>query len=118
MSKLVFSNWRVEDFDYADIDGELLVGLDFGFVADPTAIVCSLLDEENKKLYIFEESVEKGLLNNQIAQRLQDMGYSKSTIIADSAEQKSIEEIKRLGIYRIKPATKGQGSVLQGIQQL
>ena len=44
-------------------------------------------------------------------------GFAKSSIIADSAEQKSIEEIKREGISRIKPATKGQGSILQGIQK-
>ena len=46
------------------------------------------------------------------------MGFSKSLIIADSAEQKSIDEIKRLGISRIKPCVKGQGSILQGIQKL
>lgn len=46
------------------------------------------------------------------------MGFAKSIIIADSAENKSIEEIKRAGISRIKPSVKGQGSVLQGIQKL
>ena len=61
---------------------------------------------------------QKGLLNNQIADLLSGMGFAKSTIIADSAEMKSIEEIKRLGIRRIRPAVKGQGSVLQGIQKL
>ena len=46
------------------------------------------------------------------------MGFAKSIICADSAEQKSIDEIKRLGISRIKPCVKGKGSVLQGIQKL
>jgi phage terminase large subunit len=45
-------------------------------------------------------------------------GYGKELIKADSAEQKSIEEIKRQGVTRIKAATKGKGSVLQGIQKL
>ena len=45
-------------------------------------------------------------------------GYGKEVIIADSAEQKSIEEIKRAGVVRIKPAEKGKGSILQGIQKL
>ena len=58
------------------------------------------------------------MLNDAIAQMIVDKGYGKSTIIADSAEQKSIEEIKRKGIYRIKPAVKGGGSIVQGIQQL
>lgn len=95
-----------------------MVGLDFGFSADPTAIVESLLDEENKKLYVIREFVRTGMVNSEIATQLDLMGLSKSTIIADSAEQKSIEEIKRAGIRRIAPATKGQGSINQGIQKL
>ena len=49
---------------------------------------------------------------------LEELGYSKSVIIADSAEQKSIEEVKNFGISRIKPAKKGKGSIIQGIQKL
>ena len=115
---LVFDNWKIEEFDHTKIKGELLVGLDFGYVNDPTALICSILDEQNKKLYIFDEHCQKGMLNDAIAQMITNKGYSKSTIIADSAEQKSIEEIKRKGIYRIKPAVKGGGSIVQGIQQL
>ena len=59
-----------------------------------------------------------GLLNNQIATVITDLGFSKSTIIADSAEVKSIEELRRDGLHRIYPAVKGQGSILQGIQKL
>ena len=115
---LVFDNWKIDEFDHTKIKGELLVGLDFGYVNDPTALICSILDEQNKKLYIFDEHCQKGMLNDAIAQMIVDKGYGKSTIIADSAEQKSIEEIKRKGIYRIKPAVKGGGSIVQGIQQL
>lgn len=115
---LIFDNWKVKEFDHTKIKGELLIGLDFGYVNDPTALVCSILDEQNKKLYIFDEHCQKGMLNDAIAQMIVNKGYGKSTIIADSAEQKSIEEIKRKGIYRIKPATKGGGSIVQGIQQL
>ena len=115
---LVFENWRVEAFDYKSLEGEVLVGLDFGFTNDPTAIISSIKDDENKLIYIFDEHFQKGLLNNQIADILLNKGYRKSVIIADSAEQKSIEEIKKAGVRRIKSAIKGQGSVLQGIQKL
>ena len=118
LNKLVFDYWKVEPVDITQIDGTLLCGLDFGFVNDPTAFVCSLLDEKNKKLYVYQEFFQKGLLNDQIAKVIKEMGYAKSAIVADSAEQKSIEEIKKYGIYRIKPAVKGQGSILQGIQKL
>ena len=46
------------------------------------------------------------------------MGYRKSIIMADSREQKSIEEIKRLGVVNIRPCAKGKGSVLTGIDKL
>lgn len=118
LDKLVFDYWRVAPVDLDKIDGVLLCGLDFGYVNDPTAFICSLLDEENKKIYVFQEMFEKGLLNDEIAKRIKDLGFAKSSIIADSAENKSIEEIKKLGIPRIKPAVKGQGSILQGIQKL
>lgn len=87
-------------------------------IADPTALISSILDEENKKIYVFDEVYKKGLLNNQIAEMIIERGLAKSTIIADSAEQKSIAEIKRDGVRRIKPATKGAGSIMQGIQKL
>ena len=92
--------------------------MDFGFVNDETAIVESLLDEENKELYVIREFCQTGLLNTDIAAQLKKMGLQKSTIIADSAEQKSIEEIKKCGIPHIKASVKGQGSINQGIQQL
>ena len=97
---------------------ELLLGVDFGYVNDPSVIICSLLDEENKKIYVYTELYQTGLLNNEIAEKLKLMGVEKSLIIADGAEMKSIDEIKKLGIRRIKRATKGAGSVLQGIQKL
>lgn len=115
---LIFDNWCIESFNHVKINGELLIGLDFGFVNDPTVLLSSLLVESEKRIYIFNEVYVKGLLNNEIANIIKDKGLSKSTIIADSAEQKSIEEIRRSGIQRIKPAVKGQGSILQGIQKL
>lgn len=121
LSKQVFTNYRSEELDIDELRSrnlQHLVGLDFGFVNDPTAIVDCLLDEDNSKLYVIREFYQTGLLNSEIAAQLKRMGLSKSTIIADSAEQKSIEEIKRAGISRIKPSVKGQGSVMQGIQKL
>lgn len=121
LSKQVFTNYLSEDLDIKDLLTKgytHLVGLDFGYVADPTAIVESLLDEDNKKIYVIREFYQTGLLNDQIATQLKLMGLDKSTIIADSAEQKSIEEIRRQGIRRIQPSVKGQGSINQGIQKL
>lgn len=121
LSKQVYTDWSVEDIDYDSIRKKNLTrlcGLDFGYTADPTAIVDALLDEESKTIYVVQEFYQTGLLNNEIAEQLKAMGMGKTLIYADSAEQKSIEEIKREGISRIKPCQKGKGSILQGIQKL
>ena len=54
--------------------------------------------------------------NKDIANMIKYKGYSKEKIIADSSEPKSIDDIKRQGIYRIKGAKKGKDSILNGIQ--
>ena len=90
-------------------------GLDYGFINDPSALMHIKLDMKNKTLYVMDEFVKKGLLNNQLAQVIKDMGYSKEVITADSAEKKSIAEMKRDGITRIRPSVKGPDSIRQGI---
>ena len=93
-------------------------GLDFGYVNDPSAFTHTKIDMKNKVIYVIDEFVKKGLLNNELAQVIKDMGYSKEVITADSAEKKSIAEMRRDGIYRIRPALKGPDSIIQGIQFL
>lgn len=117
LDKLIYTNWRQSD-EEVPADLPILLGLDFGYIADETAFVVSRIDEANKKIYVIDEVYQKGLLNNEIANIIKYKGYAKEVIIADAAEQKSIAEIKREGVLRIKPAVKGQGSVLQGIQKL
>ena len=118
LDKLVFNNWKSEEFNYADIKGELLVGLDFGFINDISALVASIIDEPNKRIYIFREWGDTGKTNQELARIIESLGFSKSIIIADSAEKKSIEEIKRAGINRIRASVKGPDSIMHGIQQL
>jgi len=92
-------------------------GMDFGFSNDPTTLVrCIVRGDE---LYSQELIYEKGLTNNDIAQRLEALGVRKNfdEIWADSAEPKSIEEISQYG-FNIKPAPKGPGSVEYGHQRV
>lgn len=121
LDKLVFPHFDVTRLD-KDNDKlrplKSLFGLDFGFVNDPSAFIHVKVDEKNQTLYLMEEYVRKGLLNNEIAAAIQQMGYSKEVITADVAEQKSIAEIKRDGVTRIRPAKKGPDSIIQGISFL
>ena len=118
LDKLVYNNWQSIEFDYTKIQGKRCLGLDFGYTNDPTALTCSIVDDENKRLYVYQTWGGTGYLNDQIAKKLIELGYGRSTIIADSAEVKSIDEIKLAGVRRILPATKGPGSILQGIQRV
>ena len=106
----IYKDWQIID----DIPHEARLeryGLDFGYTNDPSAIVA--LYYYNGGFIIDEVLYQKGLHNKQIADTLNTL--PKALTIADSAEPKSIDEIRQYGI-NIIPATKGQGSVLQGIQ--
>lgn len=118
LDKLIYTNWQKMDFDYSKIKGDLIVGLDFGYTNDPTALVASIVSKSENRIYIFKEWGGRGLLNDKIAKGIKDLGLIKSPIIADSAEPKSIDELKRHGVYRVRPSVKGQGSILQGIQRV
>lgn len=119
LDKLVYTNWRKGECD-PDIAKNLplLVGLDWGYTNDPTALVASYLDEDNKVIYIFKEWGGTGKGNADIANAIKNLGFAKSTIIADSAEPKSLDELRKLGIMRIKASVKGADSILHGIQKL
>ena len=91
-------------------------GLDFGYVNDPSALVWGRYDRRGGRVFITGEYVGSGLLNDKIADAIKRLGLAKERIIADSAEQKSIEEIRLLGVPRIRPSRKGPDSVLHGIQ--
>lgn len=115
---LIFHNWKVQEFNNEDIEGSLLVGLDFGFVNDISALVASILVESEKRIYIFKEYGATNKTNADLVNIITSLGFNKSVIIADSAEPKSIAEIKAGGIQKIKACTKGQDSIIHGIQKL
>jgi len=88
-------------------------GLDFGYSIDPT--VLEDIYEYNGGYIIDERLYQKGLSNKGIADFIKNLSDSEVLVIADSAEPKSIDEIASYGV-NIIGATKGQGSVNQGIQ--
>lgn len=120
LGHLVFKNFKVEEIPDEDKKcfDRLKIGLDFGFTNDPTAIPVTYYHKPTKTIYVFDELYETGLTNDVIAERIHQMGISNQVITADSAENKSIAEIKRLGVPNIKPAKKGKDSIQFGIQWL
>lgn len=119
LDKLVFPNKTIRIISDEECKDLLFwVGMDFGYTNDPTAINWGYCDIINKKLLIKGEYDRTGMTNDVIAQTIINLGLSKERVIADSAEPKSIAEIKRLGISRIKAAVKGPDSVKNGIDRL
>ena len=119
---LVYSNFEELDFNIEDIKKRPNVksafGLDFGYTNDPTAFIASLIDLDNMEIFIFDEHYQKAMSNKDIANMIKYKGYSKERIVGDSSEPKSIDDIKRQGIYRLKGARKGKDSILNGIQYI
>ena len=113
---LVYENWKEEVFTLSDIRNCITVaGLDFGYTNDPSALFIGFLDQKGKKLYVWDEMYEKGMSNKRIFDEITRLGYAKERITADSAEPKSIDELKGYGL-RIAGAKKGKDSILNGIQ--
>lgn len=116
---LVYDNVHIDyRFELTDmVNYKTVCGMDFGYTNDPTAFFIGFLDEKNKALYIWDELYEKGLTNRMIYDRLVSMGYGKESIVCDSAEPKSIAELRGYGL-RAKAAVKGKNSISHGIQYI
>lgn len=117
---LIYENVEFKEFSVNELRAQegikAAFGLDFGFT-DPSAFVACLVDENARRIYIFDELYKVGLTNQQLAQEIIDLGYGSQRIIADSAEPKSIQELRERGL-NVEPSRKGRDSVLHGIQKI
>ena len=89
-------------------------GLDFGYMADPTAFCAVFISRD--EIFVVDEIYDYHLTNREIYSRICRKGYVKEKIFADSAEPKSIDELRGLGLSRIEKARKGADSINFGIQ--
>lgn len=108
----IYKNWQIID----DIPHEARLirrGMDFGYSVDPTVLID--IYEYNGGYILDEQLYKKGMSNRAIYDFVENLDQSETLIVADSAEPKSIEEIRDYGA-NIIGATKGPGSVYQGIQ--
>lgn len=116
---VIFDNYKIIDNLPKDDKGNLEcsiigAGMDFGFTNDPTTLIS--VYKWNNAIILDELIYETGLLNQQIAKRIKSFNLD-CEIYADSAEPKSIKEIRNQGI-KIYPAKKGKDSINYGIQLL
>lgn len=121
LDKLVYTNWEELTFDYMEVLKEkkyrkAIFGTDFGYTNDPTTLVCSVIDDVDKIIWIYKEHFERGMTNEDIYNMYVENRVAGERIVCDSSEPKSIEELKRLGCKRIVGALKGRDSIINGIQ--
>lgn len=109
--KNVYRGWNLELEEVPHAARLMCYALDFGYTNDPSALVAIYYLDG---VYITDELLyQKGLSNKQIADFLS--GLQQAIVVADSAEPKSIDELRLYGLS-VVPTTKGKGSVLQRIQ--
>lgn len=110
----IFTNWAI--IDQVPHEAKLVRrGLDFGYSNDPTALVA--IYYYNGGYILDEELYRKGMQNKAIADYINNLTEPECLIIADSAEPKSIDELRLYGLTLL-PAEKGQGSITQGIDTM
>ena len=107
---------RITDDEKAAFD-RIRRGVDFGYAADPFVYVVCHYDKKHKRLYIFDEIYKQGLSNARAAELIKAKGAYEQAVICDSAEPKSIAELRSYGL-RVRGAKKGPDSVEYGIKFL
>lgn len=109
----IFPIWEQID-ELPQIEGDWYA-LDFGYSNDPTGIIKTI--KWKGRIYFDERLYRTGMTNQDIAAFLKSDGYKGQVVICDSAEPKSIEELRILGINAVS-AVKGPGSITAGIDFL
>lgn len=104
---------RITNEEIATFDN-IKQGLDWGYATDPLAFVRMHYDKTRRKLYIFGEIYNVQTSNRKLAEKIKELGWDDSLIIADSAEPKSVNELKKEYDIKCKGAKKGPGSVEHG----
>ena len=117
LGEFVTNDKAIYEFELVDgipVEAEFIsYGIDFGYSADPTAIVS--IFKMNNELYIVEHCYEKGMVTSDIERKLKELCEGREEIWADSAEPRLIEELKRTGL-NVRPVKKGKDSINFGIQ--
>lgn len=117
LGNAIFTNWEIQDLsEMHDQFTNTRAGLDFGFSKDPASFGRLHYDRMRKTIYLFDEFYEPGLTNDVLADEIKSM-MGGERIVCDSAEPKSIQELKNHGVNAF-PARKGKDSVIYGIQWL
>lgn len=125
LGNLIFTRWKKADLnELVDLGGKQVPlkstfdnyhnGMDFGFASDPFAFIRLHLDKKNKRIYVTDEICQVELHNDEAVELMKPI-VSNEVVTGDSAEPKSIADMRRMGL-NAKGAKKGAGSIEFGIK--
>ena len=106
-SNLVFRT--ITDEEIASFDN-IRQGNDFGYATDPMAFVRIHYDKKKRIIYFIDEIYGVKMSIRELASKIKSKGYDDFHVTCDSAEPRSIAELRELGIKALK-AKKGPGSI-------
>ena len=109
---VIFDNWQLGEFKEIS---KSVYGQDYGFSNDPSVLVQTSIDSNNKIIYVKQCFYKTHLTTSQIAE-LNTRFAGNNLIVGDSAEPRLISELKRFN--NVVPTIKGQGSIVYGISLL
>jgi phage terminase large subunit len=120
--KIIFTNWSAHNKDelfsiVQSLGLTARIGMDFGFVNDPTVLVLLAYDNVTSTVYVLDTINGQGMLTKDIYNAVVAKGWQSIHIVADSAEPRTIKELKLMGL-NIHKAKKGVDSVIFGITWL
>ena len=107
---------QISDDEISEFDN-VKRGLDWGYATDPLHYSVLHYDNTRKKIFVFFEIHKRGMQNIDLAELIKKENTINDLVLCDSAEPKSIDELKTNGIYA-KGVKKGAGSVDYGIKFL
>lgn len=114
----IFTNWEVKEIpiDPEEYTVPIYSGIDFGF-NDPSAFI--RIAVRDGVIYVFDELYETELTNAELIEKVEKkMEKKRDILICDAAEPDRIKEFKKTGFLKAKPAKKGAGSILSGIDKI
>ncbi len=115
LGNVIFSNWEKTDLSEYKFDN-FFNGVDFGFADDPFAFIRVHYDKSRKTLFVVDEIYQRELHNDQAAEIIRKK-VGNEIVTCDSAEPKSIADLKRNGV-NARGAKKGKDSILHGVKWL
>ncbi len=109
---VIYTNWSIGEFKQV---GKIVFGQDYGFSNDPSTLIKTSIDKDNKIIYVQQCFYQTKLTTSELAV-LNRKFAGDNLIVGDSAEPRLITELSRHN--KVVPAIKGQGSITYGISLL